>query len=207
MHAAAVITVDPTRTPSRHPWILTLDINGRPHRWVSWQAACTYHARDMVAWSAGEQAFRIFGGTSRSTGERSSISTHSIIAIKGRALRPASFRQVPPLSNRELFRRDRHTCAYCGTRLAGGQLTRDHIEPVSRGGKDVWMNVVTACRHCNQKKDNRRPEQAGMALLYAPYVPNKAEFLILSNRNILADQMDFLLQHLPEQSRARGLDG
>ena len=31
-----------------------------------------------------------------------------------------------------------------------------------------------------------------MELLYAPYVPNKAEFLILSNRNILADQMDFL---------------
>ena len=46
----------------------------------------------------------------------------------------------------------------------------------------------------------------GMALLYTPYVPNKAEFLILSNRNILADQMDFLLQHLPQQSRARELD-
>ena len=35
-------------------------------------------------------------------------------------------------------------------------------------------------------------KQAGMELLYTPYVPNKAEFLILSNRNILADQMDFL---------------
>ncbi len=207
MQAAGVSKASPLPPMRRRPWILTLDVNGRPHRWVSWQAACTYHARNMVAWSTGEQAFHIFGGTCRVTGERSSISSQSIIAIKGRALRPASFRQTPPLSNRELFRRDRQTCAYCGTTLSGALLTRDHIEPVSRGGKDVWMNVVTACRHCNQKKDNRRPEQAGMALLYAPYVPNKAEFLILSNRNILADQMDFLLQHLPRQSRARQLNG
>lgn len=191
---------------ARRPWILTLDINGRPHRWVTWQAACTYHVRDMVAWSIGEQAFHIFGGTSRLTGQRSCLSSQSIIAIKGRALRPASFRHVPPLSNRELFRRDRQTCAYCGATLPSAQLTRDHVEPVSRGGRDVWMNVVTACRHCNQKKDNLRPEQAGMTLLYAPYVPNKAEFLILSNRNILADQMDFLVQHLPSQSRMRQLD-
>ena len=67
------------------------------------------------------------------------------------------------------------------------------------------MNVVTACRSCNQRKDNRRPEEANMTLLYAPYVPNKAEYLILSNRNILVDQMDFLLQHLPQKSRIRDL--
>jgi 5-methylcytosine-specific restriction endonuclease McrA len=48
------------------------------------------------------------------------------------------------------------------------------------------MNVVTACRHCNQKKSGRTPEEAKMELLYAPYVPNKAEYLILSNRSILA---------------------
>lgn len=197
----------PASVGARHrkPWILTLDSNGRPHRWVNWQAACIYHARGMVAWSAGDQAFLIFGGRCRLTGERSSICSQSIIAIKGRALRPAAFRQVPPLNNRELFHRDRHTCAYCGCTQDGARLTRDHIQPVSRGGKDRWMNVVTACRNCNQRKDNRRPEEANMTLLYAPYVPNKAEYLILSNRNILADQMDFLLQHLPQKSRVRDL--
>ncbi len=40
-----------------------------------------------------------------------------------------------------------------------------------------------------------------MQLLYAPYVPNKAEYLILSNRNILVDQMDFLSQHVNANSR------
>jgi len=40
------------------------------------------------------------------------------------------------------------------------------------------------------------PEESGLELLYAPYVPNKAEYLILTNRKILADQMEFLVQHV-----------
>jgi 5-methylcytosine-specific restriction endonuclease McrA len=75
--------------------------------------------------------------------------------------------------------------------------------PVVQGGRDTWMNVVTACRGCNQRKSGRTPEEAGMELLYAPYVPNKAEYLILCNRQILVDQMDFLARQLPSQSRIR----
>lgn len=187
----------------RHPWILTLDVQGQPHRWVSWQAACHYYSLDMVAWTAGDRQFRFFGGMSRLTGQRSEITTNSIIAIRGRALRAAALAAIPPLSNRELFHRDRQICAYCGEHFPASLLTRDHVTPVSRGGRDVWMNVVTACRPCNQRKSGRTPEQAKMGLLYAPYVPNKAEYLILSNRLILADQMDFLSQHLSRQSRLR----
>jgi 5-methylcytosine-specific restriction endonuclease McrA len=72
-------------------------------------------------------------------------------------------------------------------------LTRDHVVPASRGGSSAWENCVTACRHCNQRKDDRTPEEAGMKLLAVPYTPNLAEYLILSNRRILADQMEFLL--------------
>jgi hypothetical protein len=32
-------------------------------------------------------------------------------------------------------------------------------------------------------------------------VPNRAEFLILANRRILADQMEFLRQHVSANSR------
>ncbi len=63
------------------------------------------------------------------------------------------------------------------------------------------MNVVTACRSCNERKGNRLLEEAHMQLLYAPYVPNRAEFLILANRRILVDQMEFLKQHVAAQSR------
>jgi len=186
-----------------YPLILTLDQHGTPNRWVTWQHACFYYAKDLVAWVIGENSFVIHGGLNRLTGLHSEIRTNSIIAIKGKTLAHRHFNQVPPLDNRELFHRDRHICAYCGTGLPGARLTRDHILPVSQGGRDVWMNVVTACRPCNQKKSGRTPEQARMELLYAPYVPNKAEYLILCNRRILADQMDFLARHVPAQSRVR----
>src|SRR5947207_623125 len=89
------------------PLILSLDAHGIPHRWISWQQACFYYAKNLVA----------------------------------------------------------------------------------------------ACRHCNGHKRNRIPEESGMQLLYAPYVPNKAEYLILTNRRILADQMEFLKQHVASHSR------
>lgn len=187
--------------PGDIPLILTLDYHGVPHRWVTWQQACFYYAKNLVAWTLGDVAFTVYGGTSRLTGERSSISGHSIIAIKGKAMAMKAFAQVPPLNNRELFRRDRHICAYCGGDFSFIRLTRDHIRPVSRGGLDTWMNVVTACRHCNGVKRNRTPEEAGIQLVYAPYVPNKAEYLILTNRKILADQMGFLVQHVSSNSR------
>lgn len=187
--------------PSSHPLILTLDVHGVPHRWVTWQHACFYYAKEQVAWAAGEHCFTFHGGLSRLTGARSEIVANSIIAIKGRALATKSFCAIPPLNNRELFHRDRHICAYCGGGFPSLRLTRDHIIPVSQGGRDIWMNVVTACRSCNQRKSGHTPELAGMELLYAPYVPNKAEYLILCNRNILADQMDFLARHVPAQSR------
>jgi hypothetical protein len=40
-----------------------------------------------------------------------------------------------------------------------------------------------------------------MELIYLPYVPNRAEYLILTNRRILADQMEYLLAGVPRTSR------
>lgn len=185
------------------PLILTLDAHGHPNRWVTWQHALFYYAKDLVAWDAGDARFTFYGGICRSTGHRSSIVASSIIAIKGKVLSSRHLLQIPPLTNRELFHRDRQMCAYCGYEMPATRLTRDHIQPQSQGGADSWMNVVTACRNCNQRKGGRTPEQARMMLLYAPYIPNKAEYLILSNRNIFADQMDFLARHLSATSRWR----
>jgi len=109
------------------PLILSLDAHGVPHRWISWQQACFYYAKNLVAWTLGEEKFTYYGGICRLTGERSSITAHSIVAIKGKALAAKGFNQVPPLNNRELFRRDRHMCAYCGGEFSYFRLTRDHI--------------------------------------------------------------------------------
>ena len=74
-------------------------------------------------------------------------------------------------------------------------------EPLSQGGRDIWENVVTACFHCNSRKGGRTPQQASMPLLAVPFRPSWVEHLILSNRNILADQMAFLKSHLPRRRR------
>ena len=65
------------------PFILGLDMSGMPNRWLFVEQAITYHARDMVAWSLGRVVCTYHGGICRVTGERSSLSTKSIIAIKG----------------------------------------------------------------------------------------------------------------------------
>jgi 5-methylcytosine-specific restriction endonuclease McrA len=73
--------------------------------------------------------------------------------------------------------------------------------PRSKGGDDTWMNVVTACRRCNQRKSDKTLKEARLELLYLPYAPNHYENLILLNRNILGDQMEYLISGVPKNSR------
>ena len=174
------------------PLILRLDIAGSPIRWIPWQDAVNLYAREMIAWTAGDSLFTFHGGTSRLSGERSIVKINSIIAVKRSTRIKHGKRTIPPLTNRELFLRDAYLCMYCGSKFRKDLLTRDHVIPISKGGIDRWSNVVTACRHCNTKKANRNPEKAHMPLLAVPFVPNWAEYLALSNRRILADQMEFL---------------
>jgi len=176
-----------------YPLILRLDVTGQPVKWIAWQEAAGIYARDMVAWTAGEKVFALRGGTSRLTGRQSIVKINSIVAVRGED-KLTHKRRVPPLTNRELFRRDEQLCLYCGRDYAQhvAELTRDHVVPISGGGRDHWSNVVTACRRCNTHKGGRTPEQANMPLLAIPYVPNLAEYLFLHNRLILSDQMEFL---------------
>ena len=189
-------------TPAQ-PLILRLDVTGQPVRWIPWQYAVLLESRAMIAWAAGAQNFTFRGGTNRISGNRSRVTVSSIVAVKGRAIEGSIEGLVPPLSNRELFRRDGHMCLYCGSATADRLLTRDHVVPLSQGGKDTWSNVVTACKSCNHAKGARVPERAGMSLLAVPYVPNRAEYLALSNRRILADQMEFLVKRFRRNSRLK----
>jgi 5-methylcytosine-specific restriction endonuclease McrA len=183
------------------PAILKLDAGGLPVSWIRWQTAVTLYSRERVRWEAGEGRFTIHGGICARTGLRSSIEIGSIIAVADKSKRYV--RGTPLLTNRTLFQRDRNLCLYCGEMFPVSQLTRDHVYPASRGGDSVWENCVTACRDCNQRKDDRTPEESGMKLLAVPYTPNLAEYLILQNRRILADQMEFLQAYARKQGRRR----
>lgn len=182
------------------PLILAVDVTGAPRGWITWQDAVASKASGRVERELGDFHFTFYGGHSRLTGERSSISVSSILALRGR--NPRGWEPLAPaLTNALLFQRDRHLCCYCGSQKRPDLLTRDHIVPVSRGGADSWKNVVTACKPCNQRKGAKSPERAGMMMLYVPYTPSIYEAMILRNRKILADQMDFLASLLPADSR------
>lgn len=182
--------------------ILALDMAGAPRQWVSTETAVTYYARSMVAYGIGGKCL-VFRGGWQKGGRRSVIAVENIIAVRGEVAFGKAFEHAPLLSNLKLFARDRRVCAYCGDRFRSHLLSREHVVPLSRGGRDTWMNVVTACRSCNALKGSRTPEEAGMRLLYLPYIPSRWEDFILSNRDILADQMAYLLAKVPSDSRLR----
>lgn len=184
----------------RLPRILRLNIAGQPVEWLTWQEAVSLYVRELVVWTVGDAILRLRGGHSRDDGERSLVDIHSIIACQGKLAQPE--RLIPPLTNQALFARDQSTCLYCGNEFSDAHLTRDHVVPVSKGGRDSWDNVVASCKRCNHRKGNRLIEDTEIDLLALPYVPNYAEYLALTNSGrILGDQMDFLRKSFSRESR------
>ena len=94
--------------------------------------------------------------------------THLPTVIRLRQYVHVPFRQLP-LTRRNLFHRDNYSCQYCGNRT--DQLSIDHVIPRSRGGRDTWENVTTACLCCNVRKGNRTPKEADMPLKRVPHRP------------------------------------
>ena len=92
---------------------------------------------------------------------------HLPTVIRLRQFVRVPFRQVP-MTRRNVFQRDNHTCQYCGSREL---LSIDHVIPRSRGGTDAWDNVTTACTSCNVRKASRTPSEADMPLKRVPRRP------------------------------------
>jgi 5-methylcytosine-specific restriction endonuclease McrA len=99
-------------------------------------------------------------------------------------IRLLEFRKIPyqarALSRKNILLRDRNTCQYCGIVLAASELTLDHVIPRSLGGKSTWENLVACCHPCNNRKGNRKAEQAGMKLHRQP-----RPFNLHTNRHLL----------------------
>lgn len=74
-------------------------------------------------------------------------------------------------SRRNVYKRDRYACQYCGAQPGTEELTIDHVMPRALGGASTWDNCVLACVECNRSKANRTPEQAGMKLKKKPVRP------------------------------------
>lgn len=55
----------------------------------------------------------------------------------------------------EVFKRDGFKCQYCGESAPDVILHVDHIHPVSKGGDNDVMNLITSCAACNSGKSDR----------------------------------------------------
>lgn len=86
-------------------------------------------------------------------------------------------------SRLNIYARDRFTCAYCHERKATEDLTFDHVQPRSRGGRTTWENIVTCCCGCNLTKANRTPAEAGMKLAALPKKPAYLPAITVRNMN------------------------
>lgn len=75
-------------------------------------------------------------------------------------------------SRKNLFKRDRYTCQYCGAQPGPEALTIEHVVPRSKGGVSTWENCVLACLSCNARKGDRTPAQAGLRLRSVPRKPS-----------------------------------
>ena len=95
-----------------------------------------------------------------------------------------------PLTRKNILKRDNNICQYCGKNKS--EVTIDHVIPKSKGGKDSWINLVAACKRCNQKKGARTPTQAGMKLIREPFRPKTSVLRTIGKEEISNLWTDYL---------------
>lgn len=96
------------------------------------------------------------------------------------------------LSRQNIYKRDGYRCQYCGRKDA---LTLDHVMPKSRGGRDTWQNLVTACQKCNTLKGDRTPEEAELQLRMKPFRPSFIMYLRDFTGNVHETWKPYLLMN------------
>lgn len=130
-------------------------------------------ARRAVVLVVREKAELVESKDRTFSSERLTIPVPSVIRLKRYVRVP--YRRRVALNRRAVFARDDHTCQYCGNSAEN----IDHVLPRSRGGSHTWENVVAACRRCNTRKGDRRPEEAGLVLRAVPRAPREHGWLLV----------------------------
>lgn len=128
----------------------------------------TFDRHDLLSWGEVSKAMKAVGdGLIRS--QHLAIVPPEVVvltAYEGRGERSVVF------SRKNIFKRDRYTCQYCGKQPGPEELTIDHVMPRSRGGTSTWENCLLACVECNKRKADKTPEEARMIPRKAPKKPS-----------------------------------
>lgn len=128
----------------------------------------SFDTHDLLSWNDLSRA-RVRFGEALIRSPRLALVPPEVILLKtyeGEGGRAVVF------SRKNLFKRDRYTCQYCGLQPGPEELTVDHVVPRSRGGVSSWENCVLACVECNKRKADRTPVQAGLKIRKTPRKPS-----------------------------------
>jgi 5-methylcytosine-specific restriction endonuclease McrA len=122
----------------------------------------SYYLMDLDAWIERGDSDRMIKTAS------TPIPAPEVIVLKKYGERPP---EKINFNRPNLYRRDDHSCQYCGAQLPNRNLTVEHVLPRSRGGPTTWENCVAACKRCNSDKADKTPKEAGMRLRKKPAKP------------------------------------
>ena len=123
----------------------------------------------------------IFNGDSYISAVNNNIKVPEVIVL---AKYDKVYRKDVKLTKRNIYIRDEYKCQYSGKRIKESEADIDHIIPRSKGGENVWENLVVCSKEINRKKGYRTPEQAGLKLIKKPTKPDNSRILIDPRMNI-----------------------
>jgi len=142
---------------------LLLNTSYEPLRVITWQKAVVLLVKEKVEVIASYD--RMIRGVSLT------LELPAVLRLLRRARFARRLHQVP-FSRANIYLRDRYQCQYCGNRFSAAELTFDHVNPASQGGRKDWENIVTCCIQCNRKKGGKTPQEAGLKLVRKPGRPS-----------------------------------
>lgn len=105
------------------------------------------------------------------------IHTPKLAVRVPRVIVAKGYRKVPvkklKCNMRNLRRVHQDTCAITGRKLKPSEMSREHVVPVSLGGKNGWENEVLAHKDINSRRGNLPYAKVGLSTPVIPPAPRE----------------------------------
>lgn len=112
----------------------------------------------------------------------------------------------------EVFKRDKFTCQFCGQSSPNIILEIDHLTPISKGGDNKLINLITSCFDCNRGKSNNKLndsteiEKQKQSLNILQEKRNQLKMMSLWRKELMSLDNEFANQCLQIINDITGLD-
>jgi hypothetical protein len=112
-----------------------------------------------------------------------------------------STRQIETKIMWEVFRRDEYHCRYCGAN--DRPLTVDHVVLWEEMGPSIPLNLITACKKCNNARGSMQYEDWLTSPHYLSQIPMIPVNFIAANSLVLTYIPEIKANHLRNVKRSR----